>query len=302
MTEERKDLANKYRPLNFDELIGWETGKKSLLSVLNTKRTYLLHGPRGCGKTTIGRLIAYELDTDDMDIKEIDAASNNGVDEAREIKKNAMFSPLKSKNKVYIIDECHRLTGNAEDALLKLLEEPPMHCYFILCTTELEKIRATIKSRAAKYEVKPLDEPQSNRLLDWVCKEEKIEISKVIKNAIIEKSEGIPREMLVSLDMVKGIKDDQEAIDLIYSASGNKQVIDLCRALLKREQWDVMKTILKSIVEEPESVRYAVLGYMNAVLMNKYDAQALLIIELFRESFMYSKKAGLTYACYEAIR
>jgi DNA polymerase-3 subunit gamma/tau len=300
MSEDRKELELKYRPLNFDELRGWSKEKESLISLIVTKRTYLLHGPRGCGKTTIGRLIAYKAGIDDVDIKEIDAATNTGVDDAREIKRNAGFMPLKGKNKIYIIDECHRLTGNALDALLKTLEEPPLHCYFVLCTTDLAKVQTTIQSRAAKYEVKPLTQSESKNLLDWICQEEKLNVSDPVKQAIIDQCERIPREMIVALDMVKAMTKDEDAIALILSSRGNAQIIDLCRLLIKKAAWSEIAAVLKQITDEPESVRYAVMGYMNAVLLNKPDKQAAMVIDWFSESFMYSKRPGLTVACFKA--
>jgi len=303
MSEERKELELKYRPLSFDELIGWETEKKSLLTMIKTKRTFLLYGPRGCGKTTIGRLIAYELDIDDIDITEIDAASNTGVDDARTIKTNASFYPLKGENKIYIIDEVHRLSGNAFDALLKTIEEPPQHCYFVLCSSEIDKIPATIKSRCAKYEVKPLNQRDSSILLNWICREEKLNITENIIQSIIDKGEGIPREMIISLDMIKEIKDEQEAISLLYSKE-NKEITDLCWALLNKDPWNKICSILKELKEEPEQIRYSILGIMNSILLKdtKQQEKAAMIMLNFMDSFMYTKRAGLTLACYMSIK
>ena len=302
MTEEKKPFELEYRPLSFDELIGFKKEKESLLSIINTKRTYLLYGKRGCGKTTIGRLIAYELDIKDIDIIEIDAATNRGIDDAKAIKQNASFSPLSGKHKIYIIDEAHQLTGAAFDALLKTLEEPPKHCYFVLCSSEVDKIPTTIKSRCSKYEVNPLSNEESEDLLNWIIKEEKLTVSKEVITAIIDKNEGVPREMLVSLDMIKSMKNNEDAISLIYAASGNAQVIELCRALLAKKDWKTISQLIKDIKEEPESIRYAVMGYMSAVLLNGDNKQAALVMMEFSNTFMYSKKPGLVLACYMVIK
>jgi DNA polymerase-3 subunit gamma/tau len=303
MSEERKEFELKYRPLSFDELIGWETEKKSLLSMIKTKRSFLLYGSRGCGKTTIGRLIAYELDIDDLDIIEIDAASNTGVDDARTIKSNASLYPLKGKNKIYIIDEVHRLSGNAFDALLKTIEEPPQHCYFVLCSSEIDKIPATIKSRCAKYEVKPLNQRDSSTLLNWICREEKLNVNNNIIQAIIDHCEGVPREMVISLDMVKDISNEQEAISLLYSKE-NKEIIDLCWALLNKDSWSKICSILKELKEEPEQIRYSILGVMNSILMKdtKQQEKAAMIMLNFMDTFIYTKRAGLSLACYMSIK
>jgi DNA polymerase-3 subunit gamma/tau len=301
--EERKELELKYRPLEFKEFFGFEKEIESILSILHTKHTYLFYGPRGCGKTTLGRLLAYELGIKDIDIKEIDAASNTGVDDARKIRENAQFSPMASKHKIYIIDEFHRLTGNAEDALLKLFEEPPPHCYFVLCTSEIDKVRTTIKSRCAKYEVKPLTTAESKELLDWITDSEKLDIPDEVKFSIIDKCECIPREMIIALDMIKNMKDPKDAIDLIQSTGGKKEIADLCWALLNGDKWEKVAEILKAIPDEAENVRYGVLGIMNSMLLknDKRCAKIALIMDYFMESFMYTKKAGLSLACFKIL-
>ena len=295
-------LEIKYRPIAFEELVGWNAEKESLLSIIHTKRTYLISGPRGCGKTTIARLIAYKLNTNDFDIIEIDAATNTGIDDAREIKKSAQVFPTMSSQKVYIIDEVHRLSPQAFDSLLKLLEEPPKHCYFVLCTTEIQKVPATIQSRAAKYEVKPLTSRESVQLLDWVCHEEKIMLSPNIRDKIIQKCDGIPREMIVALEMVKDMNNEDEAVSLIKSLQTDPQIIDLCRALINKSKWMDIVAIVKELKDEPEQIRYAVLGYMNSVLMKEENPRAALVMSCFTESFYYSKKPGLTLACFMSIK
>lgn len=303
MTAERVELHLKYRPKNFDELVGNTVLKESLLSVLSRTRTFLFYGPRGCGKTTIARLIGKEIGAEDIDTSEIDAADNTGVDNARAIKEAAQYAPLGGKYKIYIIDEVHRLSGNASDSLLKTLENPPPHCYFVLCTTELQKVSTTIKSRAKCYEVKPLNEKEQNFLIRWVSHEEGFKVSPEIKQTIIECCEGIPREILVALDTIRDIVDVNDAISLIHSAV-HREVKELCQALLNRNKWGDVAAILKELKDEPERIRMAVLGYMNAVLLNngKNNDVAAFIIEEFEKSVMYSGKAGLSKACYMVVK
>jgi DNA polymerase-3 subunit gamma/tau len=302
MADEKYELHTEYRPRDFDEFIGGAALKESILSVVDRAHTYIFYGPRGCGKTTMARLIASKVGAADIDIHEINAADKTGVDDIRQIISAAGFSPIGGKSKVYIIDECHRLSGNAMDALLKTLEEPPKHCYFVLPTTELTKVSATIKSRAKAYEFKPLTVKESEALLTWVCSEEKIKLPASVRQAIIDNGEGIPREMLVSLDMVRDIAKEEDAVALLLSSKGNAQVIDLCRALLQAAKWTEVCKILREITDEPENVRYAILGYMNAVLVKSDNKQAAIVIGWFLDSFMYSRRAGLTLACYNAVR
>jgi DNA polymerase III gamma/tau subunit len=221
------------------------------------------------------------------------------VDDARRIKRDLYLAPLSGDKKMYIFDECHRMSGAAFDSLLKDLEEPPKHVVFAFCTTELPKVPITIKSRAKGYQVKPLNSRESEDLIYWIIDNEKIKLAGEVIDAIIEKCEGIPREIATTIDKIRDIKDSQKAIDLIYSAEGDAAVIDLCRALIDgKKKWGDIAKILREIKDEPESVRYAVLGYMNAILMKGDNKRAAEIILTFNESIMYSKKAGLTGLCY----
>ena len=188
-------LYRKYRPLTFDEVVGQEVIIRTLKNaVLNKKisHAYLFTGPRGTGKTTIAKILAKTincLNLNDItpcnncvsctqinqkqstDIVEIDAASNNGVDEIREIRNKVNLVPSISKYKVYIIDEVHMLTTGAFNALLKTLEEPPSHIIFILATTEPHKIPATILSRCQRFDFKRISSNKLVERLEFISKQ-----------------------------------------------------------------------------------------------------------------------------------
>ena len=296
--QERNELHLLYRPQSFDEYIGNDPLKQAIIDNIDRTRTFLFFGPRGCGKTTLARLIATELDIYDIDMFEIDAADKTGVDDARQIKMEAIYLPTKSKQKIYIIDECHRLTGNAWDSLLKTLEEPPLHCIFVLCTTEINKVPTTIKSRSKIFEVKPLMRKDSTKLINWICDNEKIKLSDNVKNRIIEIGEGIPREIVIAIDTVKNLKNEEEMLAVLISPSTNEQVIDLCQALLNGKKWDSVSKIVKGIDEEPEKVRYAIMKYMTNVLLSKDSPRSADLIQLFSETYIYTGKSGLTLSCY----
>lgn len=210
-------LHSKYRPKTFDEVRGKENKQlvKGILSGIDRVHFYILSGPRGCGKTTIARLIGKELKVHDLDIYEINAAINTGIDHVRDIINNTQYGALSGGKKIFILDECHRLTPQAFDALLKILEEPPNHCYFVFCSNEFEKIPQTIKSRAQKYQVEPLDYKEAFRFISLVCREEKIEISDRVFDVITEQYSGNPREMLNALDKIRDIEDEELALKLI---------------------------------------------------------------------------------------
>ena len=305
--KEKYELHTEYRPLSFDEFIGNSVMKAGIMAVIDTAHVYIFYGPRGCGKTTLARLIGKQILADKFDIHEINGADKTGVDDMRPILNAAQFTPMGGKTKLYIIDEFHRLSQQAQDSMLKILEEPPKHCYFVLCTTEPEKIRATIKSRGKLFEVKPLTPEESCQLIDWVCKEERITLPPAVRQAIVDRgrdddSQGIPREMLVALDMVRNMPSERDAIATIQSGSSNAKTIDLARALLAKSTWKEIGGILSTIVDEPETTRYVVLGYMNAVLTKSENDKAAFVISCFASSFMYSKKAGLTAACYDVVK
>jgi DNA polymerase III subunit gamma/tau len=225
-------LARKWRPRTFHELVGQAHVSQTLLNALTSGRVahaFLFSGPRGSGKTSTARLLAKALNCRDgkpgepcnqcvacveiaagncMDVLEIDAASNRGIDEIRELKEKARYNPARDRNKIFIIDEVHMLTTEAFNALLKILEEPPPHVVFILATTESHKIPATILSRCQQYSFKLIQYPLIVGRLREIASAEGIHISDCALEQVVFSSGGSMRDAMSALDQVIAFSGD----------------------------------------------------------------------------------------------
>ena len=212
-----KALYRKYRPKNLSQVVGQEHITTTLANAIKAGKishAYLLTGTRGVGKTSLARILAHELngleytdDRADLDIIEIDAASNRRIDEIRDLRDKVHILPTSSKYKVYIIDEVHMLTKEAFNALLKTLEEPPEHAIFILATTEAHKLPETIISRTQHFSFKPIEEAVIVNHLKGIAKSEKFKIDDDALKLIAKHGDGSFRDSISLLDQARGLSD-----------------------------------------------------------------------------------------------
>ncbi len=253
-------LYRKYRPQTFDEVVGQQHITDTLKNQVKTNRlshAYIFIGTRGTGKTTCARILARAVNCENpadgnpcgkcaacrgisqggvLDVVELDAASNNGVDNVRALRDEAVFSPATVKKRVYIIDEVHMLSTAAFNALLKILEEPPAHLMFILATTELHKVPATILSRCQRHSFRRLDSTAIAKSLESVAKQEQMNLSPDAAGLIARLAEGAMRDALSLLDQCSA--SEKIDIDAVYSAmglAGNRRTAALLNHIIEHD-------------------------------------------------------------------
>lgn len=262
-------LYRKYRPKTFSDVVGQEVVVKILKnSILNNKisHAYIFSGPRGTGKTSIAKIFSKAVNClnttdgdlcnncenclqnidEEIDIIEIDAASNNGVDEIREIRNNVKLMPVHLKYKVYIIDEVHMLSTSAFNALLKTLEEPPKHVIFILATTEFNKIPATVISRCQKFDFKKITNKQIEDRLKYILEQEKKSLNGEVISLIAKLSDGGLRDAINMLDQVISLEKENVTVDNVYNLIGDiseKNIIILLENIVSGNIKETLKNI-----------------------------------------------------------
>ena len=259
-------LYRKWRPQTFDQVVGQKHITETLKNQVRTGRlshAYLFIGTRGTGKTTCARILAKAVNCEHpvdgnpcgvcpacrgitegsvMDVVELDAASNNGVDNVRTLREEAIFSPATVKKRVYIIDEVHMLSMQAFNALLKILEEPPEHLMFILATTELQKVPATILSRCQRHSFKRIDTPVITEYLEYIAGQEGFTLEHDAAELIARLAEGGVRDALSLLDQCSASeKIDLEAVYSAMGLAGNRRVAELLDHILRHNTEAALK-------------------------------------------------------------
>jgi DNA polymerase-3 subunit gamma/tau len=301
------NLYNKHRPRTFSEVLGNTTIIDTLEKLIKNKDqrpgAFLFTGPTGCGKTTLARIITRELECAEMDIREIDSADFRGIDTVRQIRQQAAYHAIQGDVKVFIIDECHKMTNDAQNALLKTLEDIPSNTYFILCTTDPQKLIPTIKSRCSQFQVNPLSDSDMLRLLMRICRKERQEVDREVFDQIIMDSFGLPRNAINILEQVLAVEPEQQIQTARQSAERQSESIQLCRALIKHDSWKQIRTILDGLKnEDPETIRRHILAYCTSVLLKGDEFRAGEIMIEMIDPFYNSGFSGLVFACYTIVK
>ncbi|MBI2450582.1 MAG: DNA polymerase III subunit gamma/tau [Candidatus Nealsonbacteria bacterium] len=290
-------LYRKYRPKTFSEVVGQEHVVQTLTNAITMgiiSHAYLFTGPRGSGKTTIARLLAKSLNCENrkdgfepcnecsscnevnearaIDLIEVDAASNRGIDEIRELRDGIRFAPTKSKYKVFIIDEAHQLSKDAANALLKTLEEPPSHAIFILATTEIHKMIPTIISRCQRFDFRKLSFPEIISRLEWIINKEKVQIDRTALELIALNSSGSVRDAEALLDQVlafggKTAQDIKELLGMVDNTVVGQFVDYLCQGQVGPAIEFLNKTMEKG--KDPQEFSKTLVNYLRQGMILK---------------------------------
>lgn len=323
-------LYRKYRPIDFDSVCGQEeivTVIKNAIVNNKLSHAYLFSGPRGTGKTTIAKIIARLVNCENLvdanpcgkcyncinflnsnDIVEIDAASNNGVDEIRELRDKINLVPSNSKYKVYIIDEVHMLTNQAFNALLKTLEEPPAHVIFILATTEPHKIPLTISSRCQKFRFSKINDDKIVDRLKEIAEFENIDVDDDALFEIARLADGGMRDAINLLDQLVAYSNSKITLEDIYKVNGSVSYNDLyilLDSVINNDKIKIINFVDKIDAEGKEINKFVqelliflkdVILYKNANILSNIDTKnenIKLVADLYNDDVIYNLIEGL---------
>jgi len=295
-------LYRKYRSKSLAEIVGQEHVTHVLAQAVakgKIAHAYLLTGPRGVGKTSIARILAHEINqlpydenSHHLDIIEIDAASNNGVEDVRELREKVQIAPVSAKKKIYIIDEVHMLSKAAFNALLKTLEEPPHHVVFILATTDVDKLPQTIISRTQRFSFRAIAPTDATKHLAYIAKEEGLAIEPDALELIATRGDGSFRDSISLLDQLSGLAGNEpitrQVVERSLGLAAAEQVTDLLAAYESKDLGKILDLLTESENAgiQPEVLASQLIGVVKSQLLEKPQLIPLLdaLLEVTKSS------------------
>jgi DNA polymerase-3 subunit gamma/tau len=301
-------LAIKHRPKTIEDVAGNTSVKKSLKALLKREKkdipkVFGFFGLSGGGKTTLARIVATELGCAENEFYEMNAASVRGIDTIRDMEKQIRYPPMRGNVRIWLLDEIHQYPAASQEALLKMFEECPSHAYFMICTTNPEKLKPALKNRCVSFEVLPLSDDEMFNFLVDIAEAEDSDVPDDIIEKIVSVAGGSSRNALNLLEKVVDLdpKDMKNvAMKMDNEESTAKQLFD---AMIAKKDWKSVAKIIKEITAEPETIRYSMMGLANAMLLGGYGnpKQAALVLECFGEDTYTLGKNGITLFAYRVI-
>jgi DNA polymerase-3 subunit gamma/tau len=300
---ETEPLQLRLRAADLDSIVGNEEAVESVKTLLKRKakpRSWLIVGESGTGKTTLARIIANELGCAPDDFQETNASHFRGVENARTIVEESSYMPRVGNVRVIFLDEAHLLTKEAQNTLLKPLEEPHSHVYWIIGTTNPEKLLTAVKRRCTDIRMETLTNAEVGKYMMKIISENQLLVSKDVVKEIAKNSLGSIGIALKTLDKVSSVKGDAAQLKMVESETGDVSGFTIAKILLQGGGFKKCMAVIKDTKDNPETIRRGVLGYLANVAIAKGDGDIASMMEPFLEPTYETGKAGIVFACFEA--
>jgi DNA polymerase III gamma/tau subunit len=305
--EQAAEIFRRDRPATFKGVIGQDETIHQINALLKRKQlphTILLSGPTGTGKTTLARIIGSKLKAHDMDINEMNCAGEQrGIEFIRSLAQRIRGKSLHGGVRIWILDECHQLTKDAQDAGLKLFEDVPGHVYFILCSSDPQNLKPTVRTRCTEFKLKELTPSSIEGILTRSIKRNKLTIHPDAIEMIAENSRGSARSALVMLNQIADLPPDNQC-KAAASFEERGPAEDLAKLLTKNAPWSSVAAAIKETNADAESLRRGIMAYVTTIMLNQpkpspFRNRLHRIAQAMQYDFYTTGKSGLVLACYE---